>query len=189
MTVRVWNVRDGVVVRVFLGHTEEVISAVFSIDGIHVVSASKDNTVRIWSLLAKECVKVLTGHTDFVSSASFSKDGSKVVSASADMSIRIWNIKTGACIRVLEGHSSMVLGAQFNFGSGSVHNIHQHILEKVNQIKAEGNLLFNVGKYNQAIMVYLESLSQFKDDISNDARSLRSKIFLNISLCYDIKRE
>ena len=51
-TARVWRLADGELVRELKGHTGWVRSAVFSADGVHVVTASDDRTARVWRLVA-----------------------------------------------------------------------------------------------------------------------------------------
>ncbi|KAF8814843.1 hypothetical protein BYT27DRAFT_7205827 [Phlegmacium glaucopus] len=44
-------------------------SAVFSPDGMHIVSASSDHTARIWNTATGECEAVLTGYSSIPSSS------------------------------------------------------------------------------------------------------------------------
>ncbi|KAF9021067.1 hypothetical protein BDZ89DRAFT_250297 [Hymenopellis radicata] len=56
-------------------HNDAVISALFSHDGQHIISASSDKTVRMWNAETGKEELRLEGHTDWVLSASFSHDG------------------------------------------------------------------------------------------------------------------
>ena len=62
------------------GHSDCVNSAVFSPDGMLIVSASIDQTARIWDTVTRGCKAVLKGHTGSVNSAVFSPDGMNIVS-------------------------------------------------------------------------------------------------------------
>ena len=77
------------------GHSDVVLLAVFSPLGVHIISASFDNTARIWNIATKECEVDLKGHSDRVTSAVFTPDGMHIVSASRDNTARIWNSITG----------------------------------------------------------------------------------------------
>lgn len=59
------NAINGKVMANLIGHEEEVLKAVFSIEdrGKHVVSASADNSIRVWSPLSQECVTKLRSFT------------------------------------------------------------------------------------------------------------------------------
>ena len=73
---------DGELVRELKGHTGPVMSAAVSADGVHVVTASDDETARVWRLADGELVRELKGHTSSVNSAAVSADGVHVVTAS-----------------------------------------------------------------------------------------------------------
>ena len=78
------------------GHSGIVNSAVFSSDGMHIVSASWDETVRVWYIDTEVCLAVLIGHRDSVHSAIFTPDGMHIISASRN-NAKIWNAVTGEC--------------------------------------------------------------------------------------------
>ncbi|KAI8648817.1 NACHT domain-containing protein [Fusarium sp. Ph1] len=99
------------------GHSDRVISVVFSHDSTMVASASSDKTVRIWDPKTGKCEHVLEGHSDWVSSVVFSHDLTMVASASDDETVRIWDPKTGKCEHVLEGHSDSVNSVVFSHDS------------------------------------------------------------------------
>ena len=97
-----------------LRHSSVVNSAVFSPDGMHIVSASGDHTARIWNTGTGECEGELKGHTSIVRSAVFSSDGMHIVTASYDCTACMWNTATGECEGELKGHSSIVRSAVFS---------------------------------------------------------------------------
>ena len=57
------------------GHDARVMSAVFSRDDAHVVTASDDNSARVWEVSTGASAAVLTGHTAWVEDAAFSPNG------------------------------------------------------------------------------------------------------------------
>mmetsp|Transcript_7373 Transcript_7373/g.6451 ORF Transcript_7373/g.6451 Transcript_7373/m.6451 type:complete len:80 (-) Transcript_7373:184-423(-) len=67
----IWDTTTGGVMRVLKGHTDFVISAVFSKDGSQVVTASEDRTARTWDAKSGTVLLVLKGHTDNVTFAEF----------------------------------------------------------------------------------------------------------------------
>lgn len=66
-SAHIWNTITGDCEAELKGHSGNVISAVFSSDGIHIVSASHDKTVRIWNIATGECEVVLEGYTSIPS--------------------------------------------------------------------------------------------------------------------------
>ena len=55
-----WNIVTGACEKTFEGHSDSVIKAEISDDGIRVVSGSLDNTVRVWNIVTGECDKTFT---------------------------------------------------------------------------------------------------------------------------------
>jgi hypothetical protein len=49
--IHIWDAFTGTKLQPFQGHSNDVWSITFSLDGKHLVSGSKDKTVRIWELL------------------------------------------------------------------------------------------------------------------------------------------
>ncbi|KAF8815108.1 hypothetical protein BYT27DRAFT_7334103 [Phlegmacium glaucopus] len=105
---KAWSLTEAV-----LRHSAKVKSAVFSPDGIHIVSASWDSTAQIWNTATGEHEAELK-HSELVNSAVFSPDGMHIVSASYDNSAQIWNAATGECEAELKGHSGRVNSAVFS---------------------------------------------------------------------------
>ena len=91
-------------------------SAAFSPDGTHVVTASMDKTARVWDLREKQPSFVaLEGHQGRVNSAAFSPDGTHVVTASEDKTARVWDLREKQPSFVaLEGHQGPVSRAAFS---------------------------------------------------------------------------
>ncbi|RKK65198.1 hypothetical protein BFJ69_g16501 [Fusarium oxysporum] len=102
------------------GHSNWVMSVVFSHDSKKVASASDDNTIRIWDAETGECERELKGHSDKVTSVVFSHDSKKVASGSWDKTIQIWNAETGECEQELKGHSDLVRSVVFSHDSKKV---------------------------------------------------------------------
>merc|ERR1719386_99985 len=48
-TAKLWSVETGELVRSFEGHTDSVLSAVFSKDGDRVLTASFDSIAKLWN--------------------------------------------------------------------------------------------------------------------------------------------
>ena len=135
-TVRIWDAtgkegKDGCL-RIFVGHSDEVISVTILNDskkqlcksGLCVVSCSYDN-IRIWDATGREgkngCLRVFKGHSRLVTSVAILNDPNKqlcksglcVVSGSHDETVRVWDA-TGrkgndGCLRVFQGHSEWVM--------------------------------------------------------------------------------
>lgn len=95
------------------GHSDDVISLSFSLDGKILSSGSKDNTIKLWDVKNGKEITTLFGHSDDVISLSFSPDGKILASGSKDTTIKLWNVADGQVIKTL-GHSSWVDSVMFN---------------------------------------------------------------------------
>lgn len=91
------------------GHTEAILSVVFSPDGSQLASGSGDKTVRIWDLNTETPQFTLTGHTNWVETVAWSPDGNILASGGMDKTIRLWNPKTGKPIGdALKAHRNCI---------------------------------------------------------------------------------
>ena len=90
---------------VYVDHRSGARSAVYSNDGLRILSASFDGTIREWDRETGKCLRVFEGHSFGARSAVYSKDKNerRVLSASDDNTIREWDRETGECLRVFEG--------------------------------------------------------------------------------------
>ena len=97
--ISIWNAATGALVRHFsTHHTDAVTCVVFSLDGRHVVSGSRDNSAMLWDPDEGCAVRTFTGHADQVNSVAISPDSQKLVSGSNDATVRIWDVNTGECL-------------------------------------------------------------------------------------------
>ncbi|KAF1810848.1 beta transducin-like protein HET-D2Y [Eremomyces bilateralis CBS 781.70] len=95
------------------GHSDRVISVVFSRDSTRLASASYDKTVKIWDPSSGACLQTLKGHSGWVGSVVFSSDSTRLASASRDTTVKIWDANSGACLQTLKGHSDSVSSVVF----------------------------------------------------------------------------
>lgn len=84
------------------GHSDWVMSVVFSADGQQIASGSDDSTVKIWDAATGECKQTLKGHSNWVRSVVFSADGQQIASGSGDGTVKIWDAATGECKQTFE---------------------------------------------------------------------------------------
>lgn len=117
-SVRLWDLKAAREVRRFEGHSDNVVSAVFSADFNYVLTASWDGTARLWDartgseLRRFVCRSVeitpaavapagslapsgLKAKSVWVTSASFSPDMRRVLTSSFDGTNRLWDVSTG----------------------------------------------------------------------------------------------
>ena len=108
------NAITGSQVAVLSGHTNEVQSLTFSLDGALLVSGSHDKTVKLWDLQTGGVIKTFCGHTGIVCSVSISPNNTILASGAWDKSIRLWGVSTGECLCVIDRHSKSVECVSFS---------------------------------------------------------------------------
>ncbi|CAP69043.1 uncharacterized protein PODANS_7_10000 [Podospora anserina S mat+] len=90
-TLRVWDIRNGTLIKLLVGHQASV--RCLEIKGDIVVSGSYDTTAKVWSISEGRCLHTLSGHYSQIYAIAF--DGYRVATGSLDTSVRIWNAQTG----------------------------------------------------------------------------------------------
>ena len=56
-TIKIWNAIIPDIIDTLSGHTASVISAVWSHDGLMIVSGSMDGTIKIWNVETRQLIK------------------------------------------------------------------------------------------------------------------------------------
>src|SRR2546427_7801404 len=77
------------------GHTSEVLSVVFSLDGKRLASASHDLTVKVWNAQSGLETLTLREHDGRGASVGFSPDAHGLASGSWDRTAKVWDTSTG----------------------------------------------------------------------------------------------
>jgi WD40 repeat protein len=89
---RVIDARTGRRLGSFEGHTNFVVTVVFTTDGKRAISGGYDNTVRLWDATTMEQVYQFDGHDGYVEQVAISPDGRLAASCGHDKSVRFWRL-------------------------------------------------------------------------------------------------
>lgn len=103
-TLRFWDVKTGECRRILNGHTDGVLSVVYSPDGNRIATGSKDRAVRVWDVVTGTCCDILAGHDNWVEDIVYTPQEGKLVSASDDSRFGCGTWKQGT----LTSHSSWI---------------------------------------------------------------------------------
>ena len=61
-TIKMWCTDNRKVIRIFIGHTDEVRSIAINLDIKYIVSGSYDYTIKIWNISSGQAKNTLIGH-------------------------------------------------------------------------------------------------------------------------------
>ena len=102
-TARVYDARNGKLLRTFEGHGDWIRAVVFSPDGSLVLTACDDNVARVYNVATGALLHELRGHANSVYACARSPDGKAAITAGGDGDALIWDVAHGAEIRRIVG--------------------------------------------------------------------------------------
>jgi uncharacterized protein (DUF885 family)/WD40 repeat protein len=114
LSLRIWDVATGQVVRGPIGAGERVYNVAFSPDGTLLATADAENTITLWDVESGQELRTLDAHGINLMTAAFSPDGTLLALGCDDSSIRLWSVGSGQELRVLSGHITPVTALAFS---------------------------------------------------------------------------
>ncbi|EKM61732.1 uncharacterized protein PHACADRAFT_248508 [Phanerochaete carnosa HHB-10118-sp] len=103
-----WDAATGKLIREFVGHSRDIYSVGFSLDGKRIATSSLDKTVVIWDVATGARVATCREHGVGVRSVAFSPNGEYITSGGDDCRVRVWNAEGGELLQSFEGHTLSV---------------------------------------------------------------------------------
>ena len=92
--LRLWNLKDGVVLKIMEGHEDLVWGVGISRDGRLIASGDEKGELIFWND-GGEFTRAIKAHTTWISSVDFSPDGGVLATSSSDWTTKLWNTETG----------------------------------------------------------------------------------------------
>ena len=96
-TVRLWDVRNGCLIRCLFAHSETVTSIDFNWDGSILLSSGCDGLIRGWDMSCMKCIKTMGNNNNDPTPITFTKwcpNSMYLLQASIDQTLKIWNFQT-----------------------------------------------------------------------------------------------
>jgi WD40 repeat protein len=107
-TLKLWNAKNGFLLKTLKGHTDFVRSVAFTPNGKYLLSGSHDKTIRLWNGRTGKFIKVLASQNRTVLSLSISPDGTKILTGfgtgSGERSNNVFLIPSGKKIASFTKH-------------------------------------------------------------------------------------
>ncbi len=103
-----WDLEDRVERFHFVGHKDWVNSAMFSPDGLTILSASSDSTLILWDVRNGSIIRDFVGSGGSVNTVVFAPDGNTAFSGADDGIITQWDIGTGLIVRQFENQTGAI---------------------------------------------------------------------------------
>jgi WD40 repeat protein len=91
-TAKIWDVKQGVLLRTFEGHTDTVSGIAFSPDDEMLATSSKDRTARIWHIAEHHEPFILVQHKSKVWNIAFSPNGHQLATTGGDGTTIVWEL-------------------------------------------------------------------------------------------------
>lgn len=106
--MRVWNVRNGELVRLIEDLPVSMFAMSFSPDGKWLATAGADRTVYLWDTATWKLARKLTGQPEMISALEFSPDGKRLatggfseLTVAQPVKLIVWDVDTARQLRVL----------------------------------------------------------------------------------------
>jgi WD40 repeat protein len=117
-------------------HSDAVVHAAFSPDGLLVATVSDDYTARIWDAATGEPIALPFEHTFNVRHAAFSPDGRLLLTASWDKTARLWDISSSTwSVEDIADFSALEASAKFDSSNTLQPLTPQQVSELLDQLK------------------------------------------------------
>ncbi len=88
-----WDTSNGQIIKEFIGHKNQIYTAIFSPDGAILASGDSNGLLFLWNIASGNLINTLQEHSGIVTSLAFSPDGEYLASASEDSTVILWDIK------------------------------------------------------------------------------------------------
>jgi WD40 repeat protein/predicted Ser/Thr protein kinase len=108
----------------FVGHTDSVLSAVFTREGREIVTISADHTARVWDAETGKQAAILSFNDSKPVRGWLSPDGRRVVATSDDGPSRVWDVYSGKQVAVFKGNSAAAMQVSFSLDGRRILTTH-----------------------------------------------------------------
>jgi WD40 repeat protein len=94
-TIKLWDIKNGKILRSLEGHSGAVNSVVPTMDGKMIISGSDDKTEILWDIDTGKILRTLNGSNHAVHAVAITIDGRSIICGKENFSLDYWEIQTG----------------------------------------------------------------------------------------------
>ncbi|KST61835.1 WD40 domain-containing protein [Mastigocoleus testarum] len=113
-TIKLWNPKNGILLRSLIGHTKIVWSVSFSPNGKIIASSASDGTIKLWNVKSGALIKTIKAHNPILLDVRFSFDSKILAAAAANGKIALLNLENHSLIKIIDAHSEPVSSINFS---------------------------------------------------------------------------
>ena len=111
-SIKLWDTRNGKLLRTLNGHTKAVASVAFDPDAQTLASCSSDRAVKLWDVHSGELLRTLKINRSYNCSVTFAPEG-QVLASGGSKSVKLWDVRSGELLHTLQGHQDTVISLAF----------------------------------------------------------------------------
>ncbi len=108
LSLRIWDIQSGGILRILKGHTDWVRDADWSPDGERIVSVDRDGRLIIWDAETGDKIAEQSGRQSGYLSVAWSPDGRQIAVGGYGHAAELRDGARGELIRELDGHSDWI---------------------------------------------------------------------------------
>lgn len=109
-----WDISTQKVEKIFIGHSENIISVAFSPDGKKILTGCSDSIAKLWNISSGQIEKTFIGHSDRINSVAFSPDSKQILTGSNDKTAKLWDVTSGRIEKTFKEHSREIISVGFS---------------------------------------------------------------------------
>lgn len=90
------------------GHSQNVYTLAWALDGKQVASGGHDTTVQIWNPVTAKRILIYRGHSASINALAWSPTGNRIASTGTDLQVQIWLASSGERLLTYTGHADAI---------------------------------------------------------------------------------
>lgn len=114
--VKLWDARDGKLLRTLADHSDSVYGVAFHPSGMLLATVSADRAVKVWDVGTGKRNYTLSEATDWLYAVAWSPDGKRLAAGGVDRSLRVWEADAagGRLVGSAFAHEAAVLALAYS---------------------------------------------------------------------------